>query len=254
MSENRPILGVDVGASGIKGTLVDLQSGTLLGSRHRIPMPKDTSPDVVAGLFRDLVTHFDYSGPIGCGFPAVIKQGVAHTAANLNKSWIGTDAAAVLTAAADNPVYVVNDADAAGVAEMTFGAGRDERGVVVLITIGTGLGTAVFLDGRLLPNTELGHIYLASGVEAERHAANSTKKREELTWKQWGKRFNEYLRTMDDLLRPDLFILGGGSSKNFAEYAEFLKVRCRVVPAQMQNAAGIVGAAQFGAIMHAEQP
>ncbi len=248
MTDNKPILGVDVGASGIKGTLVDVSTGKLINNRHRIPMPKDAPPEVVADLFKELVTHFEYVGPIGCGFPAVIKEGVAHTAANLDKKWIGTDVAKLFTEVSGNPVYVVNDADAAGIAEMKLGAGRDKKGIVVLITIGTGLGTAVFINGQLLPNTELGHIYLPSGIEAERYAANSTKKREELTWKQWGKRFNEYLQSMDNLLNPDLFILGGGTSKNFIEYESYLKTRCSVVPAEMQNAAGIVGAAQYGAM------
>ena len=236
------ILGIDIGGSGIKGALVNTESGKILGERVRIATPLPAKPDPVAQATADLVRRFDWHGPIGCGFPAAIHQGVALTASNIHKKWIGTNAAELFSRATNCPVYVLNDADAAGQAEMTFGAGRDRKGVVIIVTIGTGLGTALFTDGYLLPNAELGHIQIR-GSDAELRASDAARKRAKLSWAKWTLRFDEYLNTLEQLFWPDLFILGGGASKNHETFIPKLTVKAEVVPAQFLNEAGIVGAA-----------
>jgi polyphosphate glucokinase len=188
------------------------------------------------------VQHFDWHGPVGCGFPAVIRGGVALTAANIPQRWIGTNVQVLFNEITGCPVRVINDADAAGLAEMTFGAGRGRRGVVLLITIGTGLGTALFIDGHLVPNTELGHIQLW-GMDAELRASDAARKREKLTWKKWSARFDKYLGALERLLWPDLIILGGGVIRRSERFIPYLTVQAEVVPAQLLNEAGIVGAA-----------
>ena len=190
-----------------------------------------------------------WSGPIGIGFPAAIQHGIARTAANIDKSFIGLPVEKFFSEQAGCPVHVANDADVAGMAEMRFGAGHDIRGVVLIVTIGTGLGTALFTDGRLLPNTELGHIFLDTGVEAERYAADSARVIKKLKWKDWGKRFDHYLATMESLFWPDLIVLGGGVSKKLEKFAETITVRTPVVPARFLNQAGIVGAALYAESM-----
>ncbi|WP_026972251.1 polyphosphate--glucose phosphotransferase [Aliagarivorans marinus] len=238
------ILGVDIGGTGIKGAIVDSVSGELLSERHRIPTPQPATPNAVADTLKQLVDHFEWRGPVGCGFPATVHHGVAQTAANIDKSWIGTNAAALFSAATGCNCVVVNDADAAGVAEMAFGAGQDRSGVVILITVGTGIGTAVFVNGELLPNTELGHLLLGDTV-AEHYASARVREQQDLSWKKWGKRFNTYLQRLEFLFSPDLMIIGGGASKKFDKYVEQFEVKSEVVPAQGLNQAGIVGAAMY---------
>ncbi|MFO6423722.1 polyphosphate--glucose phosphotransferase [Motilimonas sp. KMU-193] len=238
------ILGVDIGGSGIKGAIVETTTGELLTERHRIPTPQPATPEAVADTLKQLVDHFNWQGPVGCGFPATVVHGIAKTASNIDKSWINTDAATLFSERTNCPCFVVNDADAAGMAEFTFGAGKGKSGVVVLITIGTGLGTAVFTNGQLLPNTELGHIML-EGMVAEHYTADSVRKGEDLSWSKWGKRFNKYLQRLEFLLSPDCFILGGGASKKLDKFAEQLETDAEVIPAQSLNQAGIIGAALF---------
>ena len=236
------ILGIDIGGTGIKGAPVDTETGALLASRHRIPTPELAKPRPVARVVGELAAHFGWQGPVGCGFPAVVRQGVVYTAANIHKSWIGTHVEALFTEAAKCPTHVLNDADAAGLAEMAFGAGKDQKGVVLMVTIGTGLGTVLFTDGHLVPNLELGHIEI-KGEDAEVRATDAARKRDKLSWKQWAKRFDLYLTSLEKLLWPDMIILGGGVIKKYEEFSPYLTVKARVVPAQFLNDAGIVGAA-----------
>ena len=236
------ILGIDVGGSGIKGAPVDTETGALSAPRFRVPTPAPAKPGQVAKAVAEVAGHFDWHGPIGCGFPSAVREGIVLTAANIHKSGVGTDAMTLFSKATSCPVRVINDADAAGLAEMSFGAGKGRRGVVMVVTIGTGLGTALFTDGCLLPNAELGHIEI-NGVDAEWRASDAARKREELSWKKWAKRLDNYLQTLEALLWPDLIILGGGVSKNPDRFVPLLTVKAEVVPAQLQNEAGIVGAA-----------
>ena len=236
------ILGVDVGGSGIKGAPVDIEAGKLLTIRHRIPTPQPSTPQAVADTVADLVRYFEWTGPIGCGFPAAMQSGIARSAANVDDSWIGSDAATLFSEATACPTRVINDADAAGLAEMKFGAGRNREGVVMMITVGTGLGTALFTDGKLVPNCEMGHIIL-KGNDAELYASDAARKRLDLSWKKWGKRFNRYLLRLEALLWPDLFIIGGGTSKKHEKFFQYLTVQADVKPAEMLNEAGIIGAA-----------
>ncbi len=238
------ILGIDVGGSGIKGAPVNIDTGEMLTERHRIKTPHPATPEVVADVIRQIAEHFNWSGKIGVGFPAVVQNGVVKTAANIDDSWIGTDAAGMISETTKCNTCILNDADAAGTAEMKFGAGKGNKGTVLLITIGTGLGTVIFTRGKLLPNTELGHITMKS-VEAEHYTSDAARKRDDLSWEKWGKRFNKYLKYMESLLWPDLIILGGGASKKkkYPKYEETLNTKAKIVPAQMQNNAGIIGAA-----------
>lgn len=238
------ILGIDIGGSGIKGAPVDIETGALLAERHRIATPRSAKPKPVAEVVAQIAHHLEWRGPIGCGFPAAVRGGVALTAANVHKKWIGTDAAALFAEATGCPTRVVNDADAAGMAEMAFGAGRDRKGVVIIVTVGTGLGTALFTDGCLVPNTELGHIEI-QGQEAEWRASDAARRREGLSWETWAERLDEYLRAMERLFWPDLFILGGGVSKKkrLKKFVHRLTIETPLVPAQLRNQAGIVGAA-----------
>ncbi len=241
------ILGVDVGASGIKGALVNINTGEMVTDRFRVPTPSPATPKNMAKAFSQIVEHFDYQGPVGCGFPAIIKKNVAKSASNIDKSWIGVNISEVFGKAADCNVYVTNDADAAGVAEMNFGLGKNKKGIVVLITIGTGLGSAMFFDGKLIPNTEFGHFYLKNQSKvAEAFAADSVRKKKDLSWEEFGKRFNEYLETLERITSPNLIILGGGSSKKFDLFKKKIKIETEVVPAQLRNEAGIIGAAAYG--------
>lgn len=241
MQENL-VLGVDVGASGIKGSIVDINAGELVSERLRLPTPKPSLPETMAETFQILVNELNWSGPVGCGFPAIVKNGVALSAANISKQWIGRDVSGLFSQSTGLPVYVVNDADAAGVAEMVHGAGKGKQGVVILITIGSGLGSALFIDGKLVPNTELGHLFLRNMV-AEHYASNSARKNFDLSWEVWGRRFNEYLQHLERLFVPDMLILSGGISKRFKNYEQFLNTEAPVVPAHLLNNAGIVGAA-----------
>lgn len=236
------ILGIDIGGTGIKGAPVDIEKGMMLKPRIRIPTPEPSKPHQVAEVVGEIARHFDWHGPIGCGFPAPIRAGVALTAANIHNKWIGTNAAELFAEATSCPVCVVNDADAAGLAEMAFGAGRGRGGVVMIVTIGTGLGTALFTDGYLLPNTELGHIEI-DGVDAEWRASDAARQRQRLSWKKWGRRLDVYLHHLERLFWPGLFILGGGVSKKAERFVPSLTVQAEVLPAQLLNEAGIIGAA-----------
>ncbi|MEP6695623.1 MAG: polyphosphate--glucose phosphotransferase [Pseudonocardiales bacterium] len=241
--ENRA-LGIDIGGTGIKGAVVDLDTGQLVTERHRVPTPVPSTPHNVSGVIHEMAQLFGWRGPIGAAFPAVIRAGVALSAANVDPSWIGTDVDAVFTEATSCPVTVMNDADAAGVAEVRAGAGMGVGGVVLLLTLGTGIGSALFLDGRLLPNSELGHLQL-DGLDAEKSAAASAREREDLTWKQWAGRLQHYLEHLERVLAPDLFILGGGVSKNPDKWLPHVKVGTAVAVATLRNNAGIVGAAMM---------
>lgn len=236
------VLGIDIGGSGIKGAIIDAETGEMITERFRLGTPEGARPRAVAEVVGEIARHFAWTGPIGCTFPAVIRNGVAYSAANVDKSWIGTDAKALFEEATGCPVTVINDGDAAGIAEMVFGAGRDQQGVIIMLTLGTGIGTAVFVDGHLLPNTELGHIEI-NGGDAERQAAESARQRADLTWKKWGKRLNKYFQTLEFLLSPDLFIVGGGVSKKSEKFFKHIKTRAPLVVAQMLNEAGIIGGA-----------
>jgi polyphosphate glucokinase len=235
--------GVDIGGTGIKGATVDIDSGELTTDRVRILTPQPATPESVVPVVADLVHQASYDGPVGCAFPAVIKDGVAATAANIDPSWIGTSVASAVSASLDGAtVTVINDADAAGVAEMRFGAGRDVKGVVVMLTIGTGVGSAVFLDGRLVPNTEFGHLEL-DGHVAERRVSETARETHDLSRKDWAHRFNRYLEVLEALMWPDLVIIGGGVSKAPEKFLPLLESKARIVSATLANTAGIIGAA-----------
>ncbi|MDX1665625.1 MAG: ROK family protein [Saprospiraceae bacterium] len=243
--DEHTILGIDVGGTGIKGAIVDIQTGELLTERIKLLTPQPATPEAIAAKMAELVDIHEYSGIIGCGFPAVIKKGVIHTAANIDDSCIGVNAEKVFSEATGCPMKVLNDADAAGIAEMYFGGGKGKEGLVLLITIGSGLGSALFIDGKLVPNTELGHIFLNNQV-AEHYASNNARKKYDLSIDEWGKRFKKYLQHIERVLSPDHILLGGGISKRFEEFAEFIRIDTPVEPAQMFNAAGTVGAAYYG--------
>ena len=236
------VLGIDIGGTGIKGAPVDTRSGQLLADRHRIPTPHPATPDAVADVVAEIARFFDWRGPTGATFPAIVKGGIAYSAANVDRSWIGTNAAQLFAEACGGDVTVINDADAAGIAELTFGAGRARPGVVIMVTLGTGIGSALFIDGTLVPNTELGHLELR-GKEAETRASEIVRENKKLSWKKWGSRVDEYLRHLEMLFSPDLFIIGGGISKKATKFFGYLKTRAPIVPAQLLNEAGIVGAA-----------
>lgn len=239
------LLGIDIGGSGIKGAIVDTTTGKLLTERLRLKTPQPSTPEAVADTIKELVDTIGYKGPIACGFPARVINGVVLTAANVDKSWIRVPIENLLSQKLGTDVYVANDADVAGLAEMCFGAGKDEKGKVLIVTIGTGIGTAMFFKGELLPNFEIGHILL-HGDDAERYCSDSAREKLDLKWKDFGKRFNEYLNRIEFLIQPDLFILGGGASKKFEKFQDQIKVeQARVIPAETLNLAGIIGAAMY---------
>ncbi len=241
------ILGIDVGGSGIKGATVDVKEGVLTADRYRIATPQPSTPEAVAEVVGEIVWHFHWKGPVGCTFPAVVKKGIVYSAANVDKSWIGVNGRKLIKKKTGCPVRLLNDADAAGLAEMRFGAGKGKTGVVFVLTFGTGIGSAVFSGGTLLPNTELGHIYIprlwGGSTEAEGYASDRIRQEENLEWPEWAERVNEYLRLLEALFSPDLFVVGGGISKEYREFLPLLHARAQVVPAQLRNEAGIVGAA-----------
>ncbi|WP_129337762.1 polyphosphate--glucose phosphotransferase [Cellulomonas endophytica] len=243
--------GVDIGGSGIKGAPVDVASGLFSQERVRIPTPQPATPDAVARTVADVVNSFELPTdvPLGVTFPAVILHGVAQSAANVDKSWIGTDVERVVGAATGRQVLAVNDADAAGFAEVQHGAAKDVRGVVLVATLGTGIGSALFVDGRLVPNTELGHLEI-DGHDAETQAADSARERDDLDWEQWAKRLQRYFSVVENLLWPDLIVVGGGVSKKHESFLPLLDLRTRIVPAALRNDAGIIGAAALAAQVH----
>lgn len=236
------VLGVDIGGTGIKAAPVDLAAGRLTAERVKLPTPHPAAPDPMARVIRELVDQFSWQGPIGVTFPGVVSAGTIMTAANLDQSWIGVNAVTFLGEATGQPVTVLNDADAAGVAEMRFGAGQGQSGTVLLLTLGTGIGSALFYNGVLIPNTEFGHIEI-HGKDAETRASERAREEGELSWHKWAERVDEYLDKMESLVWPELIIIGGGISRKSNKFLPRLSLRARVVPAALQNDAGIVGAA-----------
>jgi polyphosphate glucokinase len=236
------ILGIDVGGSGIKGAPVDVAAGALTEERYRVETPQPSTVENVVATVAEVAKRFGEADRIGVTYPGVVRGGVTKTAANVDRSWLDAPAAELFAAAVGCPVAVLNDADAAGVAEMRFGAGRDQRGVTLMLTFGTGIGTALFTEGRLVPNTELGHLEL-DGHDAEHRASERARETHDLSWPEWAKRVERYLRHVENLFWPDLIILGGGVSKRSDRFLPLIDVRTRVVPAELLNNAGIVGAA-----------
>lgn len=236
------LVGIDIGGTGIKGAPADIGRGALTADRVRIPTPHPATPDAVAEVVAEVVSKFDTAGVVGATFPAVIQGGVARSAANVDKSWIGENVAARLGAASGRTFVVLNDADAAGLAEVRFGAGAGRSGVIIVVTLGTGIGSALFIDGTLVPNTELGHLQFHKG-DAEHYAADSVRERKDMSWKKWGQRVGAYLSYVETLFSPDLFIIGGGVSKKSDRYFKYFETTAEVVAAQLLNEAGIVGAA-----------
>ena len=236
------VLGIDVGGSGIKGAPVDTETGKLLGERIRIKTPKQAEPEPVVEVVAEIAKSFDWKGPIGIGFPAPIKTGVTMMAANVSEKWVGTNADDLFTKVTGCDCTMINDADAAGLAEMKFGAGVGQPGTVIMVTLGTGIGSAIFYRGVLLPNTEFGHLEV-QGRDAESRASDAARQRDDLSWKKYAKRLNRFLASMERLFWPDLFIIGGGISKVSEKYIPLLNIETPVVPAQLLNEAGIVGAA-----------
>ncbi len=237
-------LGIDIGGTGIKGALVDLSRGELVTERHRVPTPQPSTPDNVARVIDEIARLHRWTGAVGAAFPAVISHGVAHSAANVDKSWIGTDVDALFTEVTGCSVTVMNDADAAGVAEVGFGVAEGVRGVVLLLTLGTGIGSALFIDGHLVPNTELGHLEL-DGHDAETRAAASVRERDGLSWDEWAARVQHYLEYVERIFTPDLIVLGGGVSKKPEKWLPQLHIRTPLQVAELRNNAGIVGAAMM---------
>lgn len=246
----RNVLGIDVGGSGIKGGIVDTGTGELLTERHRFQTPKPATPQAVAGTASKLVDHFSWDGTVGVAIPTIVQHGVVLSAANIDKSWMGVDAVQLFSDTLARPVTVLNDADAAGYAEMVFGAGSGISApgvdVVILLTFGTGIGSAIFVEGVLLPNTELGHLELR-GDDAEHWASAKVREDEKLSWKGWGKRVGAYLAHLEFLFSPDAFIIGGGVSKHSDEFLKYVETRAPVMTAQMENRAGVIGAAWYAA-------
>jgi polyphosphate glucokinase len=236
------VLGIDVGGSGIKGAPVDTNTGKLIAKRVRIETPNKAEPEPVVEVVTEIAKSFNWMGRIGIGFPAPIKGGVVMMAANISEKWVGINADELFTKTTGCDCTTINDADAAGLAEMKFGAGKGQPGTVIMITLGTGIGTAIFHRGNLLPNTEFGHVDM-NGRDAEHRASDAVRQSEELSWKKYAKRLNKYLATMERLFWPDLFIIGGGISKESGKYIPLLKIETPVVPAEFLNEAGIVGAA-----------
>ena len=240
-------IGIDIGGTGIKGALVDVKNGDMIGDRVRVETPAGGSTDDIIATVKALIKKLPESPddtPIGICFPAVVQHGVTKSAANISKKWIGFDADKAFKKALAREVHLVNDADAAGLAEMRFGAGRAERGLVIMTTLGTGIGTALFYDQKLIPNAELGHIEI-DGVDYETMASFSAKEREDLSFKDWASRLQKYYSTLQRLFSPDMIIVGGGISKQHEEFLPLLDLDCEIVPAEMRNNAGILGAARL---------
>ena len=238
----KQILGIDIGGSGVKGAIVDTKKGQLLTERYRIPTPQPATPEAVAEVMNKITKHFKWEGPVGVGFPGVIQPGLARTAATVDKSWIDKDLNKLFSEATGCKVHVVNDADAAGMAEVKFGAGKGHKGTLMLITVGTGLGTVIFTNGKLVPNLEFGHLML-HGADAELYASDAARSKNNLDWDTWADQFNEYLLRVEELIWPDRIIIGGGASKKGDKFFPHLTTKAPVVPATLKNEAGIVGAA-----------
>ncbi|KAA1425195.1 ROK family protein [Mumia zhuanghuii] len=245
MSKHARPIGVDVGGSGIKGAPVDLNKGEFADDRLRIDTPKESTPDAVADVIAEIVDHFakdDRKVPVGITVPAVVTRGLVRTAANIDRSWIGTDAVRLLSDRLNRQVVVTNDADAAGIGELEYGAGRGTSGLVIMTTLGTGIGTALINDGELVPNSELGHLRI-DGEDAEKSTSSAARENEDLSWEEWAERLQRYYARLEDLLWPDLFIVGGGVAKHADQFLPLLHLRAPIVAARLGNAAGIIGAA-----------
>jgi polyphosphate glucokinase len=238
------LLGIDIGGSGIKAAIVDVETGELTADRYRLPTPKPATPEAIADTVAAIVEHFNWREPFGCAFPARIRHGVAMTASNIDPAWIGTNVEQLFSNRTGLPVAVLNDADAAGMAEVGFGAAKNRYDTVLLLTFGTGIGSALFVNQNLVPNTEFGHLLLRGRI-AEHYASDRVREVEKMGWKRWAKRVQEYLDRVEFLLGPDLIVLGGGVSKpkKYAKFAGYLKTQAELMPAALQNQAGIVGAA-----------
>lgn len=242
------VLGIDIGGTGIKGAPVDVVRGELVEERFRLRTPVPATPNAVAETVAEVVSHFGWRGQVGCGFPAVVRHGRVDTAANISNKWIGVDARALFEGATGCTFTVLNDADVAGMAEMRLGAGRGRRGVVLVLTLGTGIGSALFVDGVLVPNTEFGHLEI-NGLKAEHWTSDRVRERKGLSWKKWARRLDTYLKAVHFYTWPELIILGGGVSKRHEKYIHRLSVDVEVLPAQLRNEAGIVGAAAAAALL-----
>jgi polyphosphate glucokinase len=241
------VFGVDIGGSGIKGAPVNLERGDLAEERFKVLTPHPATPKAVADCVKQVVDHFGWSGPVGATFPGVVTGGTTRTAATVDKAWIGLDAAGLLSERTGAKVTLLNDADAAGIAEMAFGAGLGRGGTVITLTLGTGIGSAVFVDGRLVPNTELGHLEL-HGHDAEKRASVKAREDEGLSWEHWAHRLKKYLAHLEMLFSPDLFVIGGGVSRKSDKFLPLIQgIRAEILPAALQNNAGIVGAAMAAA-------
>lgn len=239
------ILGIDIGGSGIKGAPVNVMEGILTQEKLRIPTPVPSTPQSVAQVIKQIRDHFQYKGIIGCGYPGVVRQGKTYTASNMDKSWIEADAKSIISQMLEqdlDSIYLLNDADAAGIAEMQYGAGKNQNGVVIIITVGTGIGISMFSNGVLVPNIEIGHLEIRN-KDSEKRFSDATRKREDLSWKQWSKRFNEYVSYLEKYFWPDLIILGGGICKKYDQFCKYIKSKTPIVRAQLGNDAGIIGAA-----------
>lgn len=240
------ILGIDIGGSGMKAAIVDIEKGELVSERYRIPTPKPSKPKAMAAVVKELVTHFDWNGPIGCAFPAVIDRGISKVAGNLDAEWTGTNVKKLFSKTVGNlPLYVANDADVAGLAEMKLGAGKGKNHKVILITIGTGLGSGVFYNGVLIPNIELGRIFHIDGKPIEFYASDAARKREGLKLKEWAVRFDFFLNHIIRISSPNYIIIGGGLSKKFDKFKDYLSVDVPIEVAHFRNNAGIIGAAMY---------
>lgn len=241
-------IGIDIGGTGIKGALVDVKEGNLLSERVRRETPSGGRPDDMAEVVRSIIEELraDKDAPLGICFPAVVQNGVTRSAANVSSEWIDYDADGHFTEALGRSVHMLNDADAAGIAEAKFGAARKQKGLTVLTTLGTGIGSALIYDGTLIPNSEFGHLPI-NGVSAEKTSAFSAKERENLSWEEWAARLQEYYTILENLLVPDLFVVGGGVSKEHEDFLPLLNLKTKIVPAELKNAAGIIGAAYLAA-------
>jgi polyphosphate glucokinase len=239
------ILGIDVGGSGLKGAIVNMTTGEMVTEKFRIPTPKPATPEAVAQTFKEIVAHFNWTGPIGCGVPAIVRNGVTLSAANIDKAFIGKDVQKLFSEVSGCDVTVLNDADAAGIAELYFGAAGNQQGTVIMLTLGTGIGSALFTDGILIQNTEFGHLKFEKTI-AEKYCSDGTRKKEDISWEDYGVRLNKYLQHIELLFSPDLILLGGGGSKHFSKFEKAIKLQfTKVKPAQLLNEAGIIGAAYY---------
>ena len=249
---DRYILGIDVGGTGIKGGVVDIVTGQLLADRKRLLTPKPATPESVALAFAELVRMHDWKGPVAAGFPAVVKNGICLTASNIEKSWIGTSIEKIFSEACGCPVTAVNDADAAGLAMMKLDVGKGKKGLVIVLTIGTGIGSALFDDGELIANTELGHLFFKGDI-AERYCSNIVRESQNMSWEKWGGQLNEYLLHLNKIFSPNCFILGGGVTKEFEQFSSFLDDSLEVYATELKNAAGTIGAALYAAEINAKK-